>query len=611
MLNVNVALEYTVPFMLAGVPLLNIDKVNVASKKQINRGLFSLLKEKISLDEYGDNLPSAAARDLIAGQYDVCLNYIYANPIWEKLRNNNAPEILLAYIIETRHYLAAASSRMSAGLAFSWQTTPMSFILSEHLIEEADHAVFFENALEHMGCSKEIIALFKPAPVTLEWIFLMRAISSRHPVVSAVCSGLMETSAKNREAVRGWHELLMTGSMIERETVEKFYEHVKLDIELGHGSCWEDVLLSNDTIPTDLLKETLNSVTIVAEMLDRWFTSLETGLSGIMVQTALTLKPAGKKKNRIQTDSFFNGNPVFSSSVLHEVVHGRQQLSDTVSKIMGIHYFLSDPISSKDRNTQQVINSAAAIGKEVFCFDFLKANGKPVLSEIFRKWMMVVDGHPLWAALTNNPTVELAYGYILENYHYLNASIAHTASVIYSCPVESIRTDYVKHLAEEEKHGELLKKTLKEFDHIFFETESFRPLPTTLAFIGFLKELAMTDWKAYTIALAFLQFTLEGNSTKHARFYETAGAKSKKVRTLLRSIRTHDELDAGLNHEEDILKLMAKLEGNGMVSSENLQRASMICSLCWSFLDGIRCHYTKINSVNQRIGWSHNGSSWN
>ncbi|HET9057098.1 MAG TPA: hypothetical protein VFN30_09665, partial [Chitinophagaceae bacterium] len=481
-------LEYTVPFFLkndSNEEHLNIDKVNVSNQNKIDRNLFSLIRSKISLDDYGNTIPSEVAKELIDNQYKVCLNYIYSNSIWEKLRTNNAIEILLGYIIETRHYLLAASSRMSSGLAYSWHTTPMSFILTEHLIEEADHAVFFENALINLGCNINIIKSLKPSPITYEWIFLMRSISSRNPIVSAVCSGLMESSARDRNAVKGWHKLLIEKEILRPKTVEKFYEHVELDIKLGHGSCWEEVLMSNSFITSELLKEALNSITIVAEMLDRWFTSLEYGLSGITIQLAGKINQNKKGKNTPTVDSYFNGNPVFSSTVLHQVSHERNVLNDAVSKIIGYKYFVQSPAISKSSEIQNIINSANSINLKELSVNISEFKKQKPLINSIKDWLISVDGHLLWNEMLENPSENLAFGFILENYHYINSSIAHTSAVIYSCPIEDLRNDFIKHLHEEENHGEILLKSLRSFENDFFKIENLRPLPTTLAFIGF------------------------------------------------------------------------------------------------------------------------------
>lgn len=614
MLKNNMTLEYTAPFFLrsdSNEDLLNIDKIGISNQNTIDRELFVLLKTKLSLDEYGETIPSLVAKELISKQYDVCLNYIYSNPIWEKLRGNKSVEILFAYIIETRHYLLAASSRMSAGLAFTWQTTPMSFILTEHLIEEADHAVFFENALVNMGCDKEVISKIKPSPITYEWIFLMRAISSRSSLVSAICSGLMESSAKDKDAVKGWHDLLISNKILKSKTVEKFYEHVELDIKLGHGSCWEEVLLSNSYITSDSLKEALNAVTIVAEMLDRWFTSLDNGLSGIIIKTAPSLIPKDKKKKDFSIDSFFNGNPIFSSTILNNVSHERPNLTDNVSVILGYKYFINGNVSANKSNLKQILNVADSFTTNQLLYKIPKDLNKNSLLDIVRNWMISIDGHLLWNEMIESPTEDLAFGFILENYHYINSSIAHTSAVIYSCPIEDIRNDFIKHLSEEENHGEILRNSLNNFQEQFFNISNLRPLSTTVAFVGFLKELAISDWKAYSIALAFLQLTLDAKSDKHKKFYKEASRQNEKIESLLNSIKKHDELDSGLNHEEDVFGIISKLEKLNLVSIENIQRASLVCSLCWSFLDGIRVHYKKNNSVNQRIGWSYNEISWN
>jgi pyrroloquinoline quinone (PQQ) biosynthesis protein C len=605
-------LNYTVPFLIYNNkdPKLIIDKIGINNDHYISKKVYDLIVSKIDLTHIGGSVPKEVAVNLISEQYDVCLNYIFSNPIWEKIREGKGREILLAYIIENRHYLFAASSRMSAGIGLHAEIKPYSFILSEHLIEEADHSIFFEDALEVMGCDKKLIYCTKPSPITIEWIYLMRTLGSKHPLVSAACSGLMESSAKNQEVVKNWHKMLMDSGIISSEAVKKFYRHVELDIELGHGSCWEEAILSSESISTELLKDCLNSITIVADHLYRWFASLDSGLSGLFVELLADLKNTEKDKSiPISIDNYFDGYPIFSSEIIHNVCYGNMTNSRNVSEVISLGYYLVPKVDNLESNRNFDLPEAA---KEVISKTQIGKIHYPNknLFSVINSWMVSINGHKLWTLMLEQPTVNLIYGYIFENYHYLNSSVSHTSSAIYACTNYEVRTSLIKHLEEEEKHSEILNKALKEYEQDFLSYKILRPLPTTILFTGFLKELALTDWKAYCIAIAFLQLTIEPNSSKHENFYSSVIAKNPVIASLLLSIKQHDILDTELSHTDDIKDLLVTLERIG-VEESSLRRASQICTLTWSFLDGIRDYYKNNNSVNTRIGWVTNNNTWN
>lgn len=606
----NTELNYTVPFITYEdeKPKLIIDKVGISNETSISRTVFDMVSSKIDLTSIGESIPNEIAVDLVREQYNVCLNYIFSNPIWERIRNGDGKEILLAYIIENRHYLFAAASRMSAGIGLHSEIKPYSFILSEHLIEEADHAVFFENSLEVLGCDKSLVYQTKPSPITLEWVFLMRTLSAKHPLVSAACSGLMESSAKDQEVVRNWHKMLIDSGIIKPEAIKKFYRHVELDIELGHGSCWEEAILSAENISAELLKECLNSVTIVADQLYRWFTSLGSGLSGVYIQLLEDINTKSKIEPSL-IDNYYDGYPVFSSEILNNVCFGNRNNTKTVSEIISLSYYLSPELNNIELNRETDLISTCkdiSISTQIGSIHYPNES----LLSIVESWMISINGHKLWDLMINTPKANLIYGYIFENYHYLNSSVSHTSSAIYSCTNNEIRESLIKHLEEEEKHSEILGKALAQFEEEFLSYRFLRPLPTTILFTGFLKELALTDWKAYCVAISFLQLTIEGNSSKHEEFYSSVVSKNSSIEKLLLSIRQHDILDGELAHTEDIRILLGQIEKVGIEES-SIRRASQICSLTWSFLDGIRDYYQNNNSVNSRIGWVTNNKSWN
>jgi len=610
-MNDAVFLEYTVPFMtdhdVHGKALL-VDKIMIPSSRTINKDLFDLVSSKINISYLGDSIPTEVAIELIESQYNTCLNYIFSHKIWSVLRSGGGKDILLAYIVENRHYLFAATSRMSSGAAYSSEIHPYTFILSEHLLEEEDHNVFFEKALEVLGVPSEVLEATRPSPQTVELIQLMRSLSARHPLVSAVCSGLMETSAKNREAVKGWHQMLIDSGIIDAKAVESFFAHVELDIKLGHGDCWRNVLNTFKRINTETLCECLNAVTLVAEQLYRWFGSFESGLSGSYATIANGVHniDSGSTEN-CGLDVIFNGSPVYSSKILDLVTYGKAELSESVSRVVSLSYFINPSLHSYEINEEgDILSAARKLSRSTSTPAIVSSEGVTLKDQVL-SWMMCIEGHSLWQSMIDAPNDDLIGGYIAENYHYLRSSASHSMSAIYSCTNSKIRSMLVKHLREEERHCEILGSTLTDNG---IRYQSLRPLATTVSFVGFLKELAITDWVAYSIALSFLQLSIENNSQKHSEFYAQIKKSSASAGGLIEAMKEHDAIDEGLGHVIDIENLLDALAIHEMPRA-SINRAALVCTHVWSFLDGIDKYYSTLNSLNSRIGWDAGVGAWN
>ena len=606
-----VDLKRTVPFIIGDSyldsPKLIFDNVEIEWESNKNESVFELMAANLNLDQYSDSFPAEIAIDLVKDQYDACLDFIFSHSMWQSIREGKDKNSLLAYLLETRHYLLAASSRMSTGLASSWHFGPLSLILAEHLVEESDHAKFFENALESLGCNINLVRKCRPQPVTLEWIHLMRSISARDPLVSAVCSGLMEYSASEKDVVKNWHQLLKEKGLLPVETVDHFYEHVKLDIELGHGHCWIEALESCSPIPSARLAECLNSVIIVSEMLFRWFDSLRTSSSGRIVRLMgeLThIRPPVR-----QLDTYFSVEPVASSELIDAAVHCEiLDFNENVKDIMALSYHF-DHIETNGYANNTVVPQAIRVQKKLVAKQFRHSNQNQ-LHDSIQGWLIAIDGHRLWQDMRKNPSLALTYGWMIENRYYLSTAYHHTSSAIASCPYEDIRNWLVNHLNEEVSHCKILEKALKQTRHVI-PFELHRPLPTTLSFTGSLKDMASHDWKAYCLALAYLQYSFQSDGKRHAKFYSQIAEQCPEARHLVAAMEDHDKLDSEMGHGDDISGLLDMLFASDLISRESVSRASLVGQLSWSFLEGIRKHYSLgMTAINQRIGWSTKGVAW-
>ena len=102
----------------------------------------------------------------------------------------------------------------------------------------------------------------------------------------------------------------------------------------------------------------------------------------------------------------------------------------------------------------------------------------------------------------------------------------------------------------------------------------------------------------------FLQKTITDNKKTFLDFYATISDKLPEAKILVDSMKKHDSIDMGLSHESDFDELINKLFARNTITYETVHSASTVVQLLWSFLDGIRSHYTHGDiAVLQRLGW--------
>ena len=604
-------LRRTVPFLLSQSvgesAVFMLDQVVLPPGRVPGDALLTKIASSLDLTAIGSLLPEDVVADIVAEQYEVCLEYIYSHPLWAAFRSGKGSMPLLAYLLETRHYLHAAASRMAPGVAANWHDGSLTLLLAHHVVEEADHARYFEEALLVLECSPQIVQACRPSPVTLEWIYLMRVLATTDPLVAAICSGLMESSAAARDAVRNWHEMLIQNKLLPESSVRSIWQHVQTDIELGHGANWREAIKYQSPITPVKLKDCLNSVCAIAEMIVRWLDSLQNNVSGHIVQAMSGMKVALDSSEPEAIDLIFNGLPVWPAEILHHVTHS-SGLSDSVREVIGTAYHLdlNQVVSRKDSQVE-IVEQASKITEQLPAKS-VKLDTVDDLYNVLRSWLCSIDGHWLWTEMTEQPNLSLVYGWLLENYFYIGAACRHVSAAIAACPDPLIRHELLKHLHEEAEHAQVLKVGLDAVASPI-PVQLCRPLPTTLAFVGYIRELAASDWKAYCLALGYLQFSLRKDKNQHNNFYETVTVKCPEALPLLNAMRTHDGIDENMGHEDDILQLLSLLYKRHAISQETLGRAAIVAQLAWSFLDGIRCHYTNGSSaLAQRLGWSANGS---
>ena len=549
------------------------------------------LAKLLDLSSIAAHFDAAVAAEIVGEQLEACLDHVFSHPIWSRFRDGDAAQVANAYLLETHHYLAAAPSRMAPGAAGAGLDRPALPLLAEHVVEEIGHEGFFARALGAIGCDPDAVRHARPLPATTEWIHLMRSVASRGPIAAAICSGLLESSALDRDNVRQWHDLLVERGILPPTAVEAILGHLNVDEELGHGENWREVLRKESPIATRELADALNAAATVAEMIVRWLDALTDGDSGHVPGFLRTPLPESDV-----LDPTFAGLPVWPATVLARISHAGD-LPDGATRALAAAYHLPD---SSARDLPELVAAADLRTLAHEAFDPSSAAG---LESTARTWLSAIEGHQLWSAMQSADAGPLVTGWLLENYWYLRASPQHVCAAISACTDPSVRAILVAHLAEEADHHEILSRGLRE-GGLPLNPEKTRPLPTTVAFVGALSDMGRTDWRAYCLALVFLQLSLSSDP-RHEQFYAEVVRRTPQAAPLTAAMRRHDRIDDGLGHEDQMQRLLQSVvDAPGGIAPLSVYRAAVVPQLAWGFLDGIVQHYRGKATLIQRVAWS-------
>lgn len=599
------SLNRTVPFLATALtePLVVLDRFTFPpASLTANHPVIEKIEVSLSLQQFTNTVDAETAVAIASEQYVAGSEFVYGHPIWEDIRSGSQAAVY-AYLLETRHYLAAASSRMAPGIQGGIGLDPLTLLLSKHLIEEYDHAKFFEDALHVIGCPRNQITTARPLPSTLEWIHFTRAVASRDSLSAALCSGFMEYSSRESEAVIGWHRHLSKQCLIPDDANAAIFKHVETDLGFGHDKNWENAIQHVAPISTERFAAALNDVATLCEMIYRWLSVLRNGLSAYVV-TAMSVGciPSMAIESESTAVRAFSGLPVWASSVLHMVNHGGTG-TQMASSVIGVAYSHGQDLMPAE--TADFENAVLSVCSTLAAPQAEHVESPKSLYQTARSWLRSIDGHELWQALVNRPSFSLVQGYILENYHYLASATRHISAAISSCPDGAIQLDLIAHLEDELEHCELLRTVLERTDEIR-HIKRCRPLPTTVAFVGYLRDLGTTDWRGYLVASAFLQCSLAElrSDKRHQRFYSEVIKAVPEAKILLDPLQLHDDIDEDLGHDDRAARRLERLIQRHQIPVESFERAAITPLLAWGFLDGIVQHYQHGGaSVTQRIAW--------
>ena len=184
-----------------------------------------------------------------------------------------------------------------------------------------------------------------------------------------------------------------------------------------------------------------------------------------------------------------------------------------------------------------------------------------ICRKLYPKWKEELFSTPFWEKLMSGKAnrTELV-GWLLENYHFIEGATVRLSMVVSTCRNERIREHFAQHFIEEYDHHKFFMRSLNILGISKEMVKAHRPLPSTLAILGHMRECGKRDAISYATCSAFLEST--GEDRKDAstfydlldQYYDQEGPGFTKP------MRAHSTLDEDYGHNEWLEKICSEVE---------------------------------------------------
>ena len=156
-------------------------------------------------------------------------------------------EVLLGLMLETYHYVSAASQHIACAIA-NCQKKQWREMLSEYLAEEHNHAPLILETLLRMGLKREDVLASTPTPGTLALIHFLLRVGTESTLHYFVAMSFVEAreedSAIGAESLRGMSSRFGYSS----NAVEPILQHMFDDVAAGHSNLLVEALQGRESI---------------------------------------------------------------------------------------------------------------------------------------------------------------------------------------------------------------------------------------------------------------------------------------------------------------------------------------------------------------------------
>jgi pyrroloquinoline quinone (PQQ) biosynthesis protein C len=211
-------------------------------------------------------------------------------------------------------------------------------------------------------------------------------------------------------------------------------------------------------------------------------------------------------------------------------------------------------------------------------------------------WKKDIFTHPFWKTLSSgNAPRKLVLGWLVEFYHYIDASNEHMAASVAHCRHDDVEQLWLaKHYTEEWDHNKMFLAGLVGAGLDRHEVLTAAPLASTRALINYITEVAVADTHSYAAMHGIFQTA--GDSDEWHKvdvFYEFLLSHYPFGASILKAFRDHAALDAELGHDDLVFEGICKRVGRFTPNriSDILDATRTLVEYFVLFFEGILDYY--------------------
>lgn len=168
-------------------------------------------------------------------------------------------EVFLGLLIETFHYVRNAPKHAANAISNSTNDA-WTFLLSEYLSEEYDHAKLVSETLENLGMKREDVLSAHPLIGTMSLINMLCEIGRNNTLSYLACTALFEAKKENFVEAKESFEQLAVGFGFTTNDVSPILSHMAEDVEADHNSLLSEALEGIDSIAADEAHRIVNDL---------------------------------------------------------------------------------------------------------------------------------------------------------------------------------------------------------------------------------------------------------------------------------------------------------------------------------------------------------------
>jgi pyrroloquinoline quinone (PQQ) biosynthesis protein C len=188
------------------------------------------------------DIPTGAFIDQVASSCCMWRRQIGFHQLFGKLeRVEVRPEVFVGLILETYHYVRAATHHISTAISHCGDPD-MRSLLGQYLDQEHDHYELFIDALGRMGLERDQVVAAHPIIGTMSLINILCEIGRQNTLAYIACTSLIEARDEDVEGAKETIQRMAILHGFDKSVVQPLVSHMEGDVQAGHNSMLKKAL---------------------------------------------------------------------------------------------------------------------------------------------------------------------------------------------------------------------------------------------------------------------------------------------------------------------------------------------------------------------------------